>query len=96
MIKINSAADDYIFSFAQRGTGLYFLADRRNPTRFVWWRSVGLDERDRQLVLDKIAERTPKLVLLQDSLRDVRIREYVTSNYDHIGSVADIAVFDRR
>jgi dolichyl-phosphate-mannose-protein mannosyltransferase len=96
IIKSNSATGDYIFSFAQRGTGLYFLADRRNPTRFVWWRSVGLDERDRQLVLDKIAMRTPKLVLLQDSLRDVRIREYVTSNYDHIGSVADIAVFDRR
>ncbi|HSO76819.1 MAG TPA: glycosyltransferase family 39 protein [Blastocatellia bacterium] len=96
IITDNSAAGDYIFSFAQRGTGLYFLTDRRNPTRFVWWRSVGLEERDRQLVLDKIAERTPKLVLLQDSLRDVRIRERVTSNYDHIGNVADIGVFNRR
>lgn len=96
IIKNNSAAGDYIFSFAQRGTGLYFLTDRRNPTRFVWWRSVGLEDRDRQLVLDKIAQRTPKLVLLQDSLRDVRIREYVTSNYVHLGSVADIAVFGRR
>lgn len=96
IVKSNSAPSDYIFSFAQRGTGLYFLADRRNPTRFVWWRSVGLGDRDRQLVLDKIAQRTPKLVLLQDSLRDTRIREYVTSNYDQIGSVADIGVFDRR
>jgi hypothetical protein len=96
IINGNSAEGDYIFSFAQRGTGLYFLTDRRNPTRFVWWRSVGLEELDRQLVLDKIAERTPKLVLLQDSLRDVRIRERVTSNYDHIGNVADIGVFDRR
>jgi dolichyl-phosphate-mannose-protein mannosyltransferase len=96
MINGNSAAGDYIFSFAQRGAGLYFLADRSNPTRFVWWRSVGLEQSDRQLVLDKIAQGTPKLVLLQDSLRDVRIRGYVASNYDHIGNVADIGVFKRR
>ncbi|MFY9609533.1 MAG: glycosyltransferase family 39 protein [Blastocatellia bacterium] len=96
IIKSNSAAGDYIFSFDQWGTGLYFLTNRRNPTRFVWWRSVGVEDRDRELVLDQIAQRTPKLVILQDGLRDVRVRECVTSNYDHIGSVADIAIFDRR
>ncbi len=94
-IEENSAPEDQIFSFAQRGTGFYFLAARRNPTRFVWWRSVGIKKDARNSVLELIAERKPKLVLVQDSLTDPRVREAVNANYHKVTAVADIAVYDR-
>jgi hypothetical protein len=94
-IEDNSAIDDQVFSFSQRGTGFYFLAARRNPTRFVWWRSVGIKKDARNAVLEMIAERKPKLVLVQDSLTDARVREAVSANYHKVTAVADIAVYDR-
>ena len=94
-IEENSAPGDHIFSFAQRGTGFYFLAARRNPTRFVWWRTVGIKSDARQSVLEMIADRKPKLILVQDSLTDPRVRDAVNANYHEVAAVADIAVFDR-
>ena len=94
-IEENSAPDDQIFSFAQRGTGFYFLAARRNPTRFVWWRTVGIKSDARQSVLEMIADRKPKLILVQDSLTDRLVRDAVNANYHEVTAVADIAVFDR-
>jgi 4-amino-4-deoxy-L-arabinose transferase-like glycosyltransferase len=94
-IEENSAPDDHIFSFAQRGTGFYFLAARRNPTRFVWWRSVGIKGEARRSVLEMIADRKPKLILVQDSLTDPRVRDAVNANYHEVAAVADIAVYDR-
>jgi hypothetical protein len=96
VLEANSAPNDYIFSFAQRGTGFYFLAERRNPTRFVWWRSVGLKGEEREAALTMIDEKRPKLIILQDSLSDRRIRERVTSSYDQIAKVTDIAIYDRK
>ncbi|HJQ68007.1 MAG TPA: glycosyltransferase family 39 protein [Blastocatellia bacterium] len=94
-IEANSAPGDQIFSFAQRGTGFYFLADRRNPTRFVWWRTVGIKSDARESVLKMIADREPKLVLVQDSLTDPRVRDTVDANYHEVAAVADIAIYDR-
>ena len=94
-IEENSSPGDHIFSFAQRGTGFYFLAARRNPTRFVWWRTVGIKSDARQSVLEMIADRKPKLILVQDSLTDPRVRDAVNANYHEVAAVADIAVFDR-
>ena len=94
-IEENSAPEDQVFSFAQRGTGFYFLAARRNPTRFVWWRSVGIKKDARNSVLEMIADRKPKLVLVQESLTDPRVRDAVNANYHKVTAVADIAVYDR-
>jgi len=88
-----SSPGDSLFSFAQKGTGFYFLTGRRNPTRFVWWRSVGLKQEDRAAIIDLINSRRIKLILLQDSLKDPRVREAVTSNYDLVRPVGDIAVY---
>lgn len=95
IIENNSSTEDYIFSFAQRGTGLYFLTGRRNPTRFVWWRSVGLKKEDRENVMAMIADRRPKLILLQDGLKDKRVRDHIIASYHKIGAINDIAVYDR-
>jgi hypothetical protein len=94
-IEANSEPGDSIFSFAQRGTGFYFLSGRRNPTRFVWWRSVGIDSQDREAVLGMIEARQPKLILLQDSLTNQRVRSTVTSNYHEVAAVTDIRVYAR-
>jgi hypothetical protein len=95
VIHENSRPEDTIFSFAQRGSGFYFLTGRRNPTRFVWWRSVGIDGENRQSVLNMVHARVPKLILLQDSLTNSQIRDPVTANYRKIKSVSDIAVYSR-
>ena len=94
-IETRSTPDDYVFSFAQRGSGFYFLTGRRNPTRFVWWRSVGIDAEDREAVLGMIAEKRPKLILLQDSLSNTRVRETVTANYHPAAAVTDITIYER-
>jgi 4-amino-4-deoxy-L-arabinose transferase-like glycosyltransferase len=94
-IEDRSGPDDYIFSFAQRGSGFYFLAGRLNPTRFVWWRSVGIDSEDREAALGMIKEKRARLILLQNSLSNPRVREAVTSNYHQVAMVTDIAIFER-
>jgi hypothetical protein len=95
LIDNNSAAEDFIFSFGQRGAGFYFLTGRRNPTRFVWWRNVGIKKEDREAVLQMVNERRAKLILLQDSLKDSRIREIVNANYHLVNNASGIGVFDR-
>lgn len=96
LIQANSAKDDYIFSFAQRGSALYFLAARRNPTRFLWWRSVGISAEEREGVMVMIANRRAKLIVVQDVAATQEIQDFIGDNYDQIGAVADIAVYGLR
>ncbi|MFY9557388.1 MAG: glycosyltransferase family 39 protein [Blastocatellia bacterium] len=96
LIQSNSSADEYIFSFAQRGSGLYFLAGRRNPTRFLWWRSVGISGEEREAVMTMIGNRRAKLIIIQDIAATREIQDFIGENYDHIGTVADIAVYGAR
>jgi 4-amino-4-deoxy-L-arabinose transferase-like glycosyltransferase len=95
LITNNSSPDDYVFSFGQRGAGFYFLSGRRNPTKFVWWRNVGIKKEDRDAVLLMIGEKRSKLILLQDSLKDARVRDAVNVNYHKIGAASGIGVYDR-
>jgi len=96
LIQANSSKDDYIFSFAQRGSALYFLAARRNPTRFLWWRSVGISAEEREAVMTMIAARRAKLIIVQDVAATQEIQDFIGDNYDQIGAVADIAVYGLR
>lgn len=93
LIQENSSPEDYIFSFAQRGSALYFLANRRNPTRFLWWRSVGISSEERNAVMTMISNRLAKLIVVQDIAANKDIQDFISDNYDHIGTVADIAVY---
>jgi hypothetical protein len=95
LIQENSTPDDTVFSFGQRGAGFYFLSGRRNPTKFVWWRNVGIKKEDRDAVLQMINEKRPKLILLQDSLKDPRVRDAVNINYHSVGAASGIGVYDR-
>jgi hypothetical protein len=95
LIQENSTPDDTVFSFGQRGAGFYFLSGRRNPTKFVWWRNVGIKKEDRDAVLQMINEKRPKLILLQDSLKDPRVRDAVNVNYHNVGTASGIGVYDR-
>ncbi|MEK6410230.1 MAG: glycosyltransferase family 39 protein [Acidobacteriota bacterium] len=96
LIQANSSPDDYIFSFAQRGSALYFLAARRNPTRFLWWRSVGIGNEEREGVMTMIANRRAKLIVVQDVAANKEIQDFIGDNYVHLGTVADIAVYGLR
>jgi hypothetical protein len=96
LIQANSSPDDYIFSFAQRGSALYFLAARRNPTRFLWWRSVGISADEREGVMTMIADRRAKLIVVQDVAATQEIQDFIGDNYSEIGTVADIAVYGLR
>lgn len=93
LIQANSSTGDYIFSFAQRGSALYFLADRRNPTRFLWWRSVGISTEERDGVMTMIANRRAKLIIVQDVAATQEIQDFIGDNYEQIGTVSDIAVY---
>lgn len=95
LIEKNSEIDDPIFSFSQRGSSLYFLANRRNPSRLVWWSSVGISAEDREAVMNMIEARVPKLIILQDIPANKRIRDFVGSYYNNVGTITDIAVYSR-
>jgi len=96
LIQANSSPDDYIFSFAQRGSALYFLANRRNPTRFLWWRSVGISDDEREAVMAMISNRRAKLIIVQDVSANKDIQDFISNNYEQIGTVSDIAVYALR
>jgi hypothetical protein len=93
LIDENSSPQDSIFSFARRGSAFYFLSNRRNPSRLTWWRSVGLKEEDRKRVLQMIANRELRLILLQNGLTDGRVRDAMTANYHQVGNALDISVY---
>ncbi|HEY9231085.1 MAG TPA: hypothetical protein VIS78_03040, partial [Blastocatellia bacterium] len=95
LIQDNSAADEPIFSFSQRASALYFLAARRNPTRFLWWRSVGISRAERDSVMQMISERQPKLVVVQEIAATEKTREFIGQYYRRLGAVADLAVYGR-
>jgi len=95
LIQDNSAADEPIFSFSQRASALYFLAARRNPTRFLWWRSVGISRAERDGVMQMISERQPKLVIVQEIAATEKTREFIGQYYRRLGAVADLAVYGR-
>jgi hypothetical protein len=62
----------------------------------VWWRTGGIREEDRNEVLRMLDDRKAKLVVLQDSLKDPRVRDRVSSSYEQIGAAHDLAVYARR
>jgi 4-amino-4-deoxy-L-arabinose transferase-like glycosyltransferase len=95
LIQDNSAADEPIFSFSQRASALYFLAARRNPTRFLWWRSVGISRAERDAVMQMISERQPKLVIVQEIEATEKTRDFIGQYYRRLGAVADLAVYAR-
>jgi hypothetical protein len=96
LIQDNSAADEFIFSFAQRGSGLYFLAARRNPTRFLWWRSVGISGEEREGAMEMIRKRQAKLIIVQNAAANKDIQDFIAKDYATVGTVADIAVYGLR
>ena len=95
LIESNSSPGDSVFSFARRGAGFYFFANRPNPTRLLWWDSVGIKASDRDAVFNMIKGGGPKLILIQMALDDPQVREIINSRYARVGVVEDIEVFSR-
>jgi 4-amino-4-deoxy-L-arabinose transferase-like glycosyltransferase len=96
LIHDNSSPDDSIFSFAQRGSALYFLAGRRNPSRLLWWSSVGINASERDAVMKMVSEGEPKLIIVQDIAANEGLIETMSETYSRLGRVEDIAVFERK
>lgn len=96
LVQDNSSPDDYIFSFAQRGAGIYFMAERKNATRILWWSAVGISAEERESVRAMIRERRAKLIIVQDVEANKEIQDFISANYDHLGTVADVAVYALR
>lgn len=94
-IEAHSSPGDPMFSFAPRGTAFYFLTGRKNPTEFVWWRSVGIKGEHREALLDKIAGGVPRLILVPDGFQNERILDNIGARYHQVDSVADIAIYER-
>jgi len=94
-IEARSSPDDPIFSFAPRGTAFYFLSARRNPTQFVWWRSVGIKGHERESMLEKIDNGIPKLLLISEGFHNEKILDHINAHYHQVASVNDIRILDR-
>ena len=68
---------------------------RRNPTRFLWWRSVGISKEERDAVMQMISERQPKLIVVQEVAATQKTRDFIGQYYRRLGAVADLAVYER-
>lgn len=96
LITSNSAEGDSMFSFARRGGGFYFLANRKNPTKLLWWDSVGIGDEDRGEPPRMMAEGRLKLVLIPDNLSEQGVfRRILDADYHSIGRIAGIEVYSR-
>lgn len=95
LIEENSSPDEPVFSFSQRGSSLYFLAARRNPSRLLWWSSVGIKDEDRNAVMNLISEKRPKLIVIQDIPANDKLRDRIRAAYHQVGIAGDIAVYNR-
>ena len=78
----------------------YFLAERRNPTRWNYLWPGDETEQDYQTLIGE-AERDPPAVILLSQQNEVAsfaptIVDYVNAHYDQTGSVGDIKVYVRR
>jgi hypothetical protein len=95
LIQDNSSPDDFIFSFPQSGSGFYFLAARKNPTRFLWWSRVGIEEDEKQEMMSLISSRELKLILTPHPLMNGELEDRINATYHPVGVQAEIAVYSR-
>ena len=78
----------------------YFLAERRNPTRWNYLWPGDETEEDYQTLMAE-AERDPPAVVLLSQQNEVAsfaptIIDYVNAHYEQTGSVGDIKIYVRR
>jgi len=95
LIQANSSKDDYIFSLHSEAALFTFSPSEENPTRFLWWRSVGISSEDAMRDDD---DRQPpgKAHRCPGCRRQQGDPGFIGDNYDPVGTVADIAVYGLR
>ncbi|HEU4391987.1 MAG TPA: hypothetical protein VFV34_29645, partial [Blastocatellia bacterium] len=83
---------DTLFSFSRRGGAFYFLAERKNPSRLLWWDSAGIRDEDRRLVEALVQDRKVDLVILQQAFDDPVTYARIKSGYEQVGASGDLEV----
>lgn len=61
-LAAHTRPDDYIYNYG-RQTEIYFYADRRAPTRFIYDRPFWLDERTLDVALAELSQRKPVYIV---------------------------------
>ena len=92
IIAANSASGDTMFSFSRRGGAFYFLAERKNPSRLLWWDSAGIRDRDRRAVEELLRNRQVDLVITQQAFDDPSLAALLNAGYQFAGASGDLEV----
>jgi hypothetical protein len=103
LVRRETAPDDYILTFMDFPS-LYFLADRRNPTRIDWFLSQELTLAERDGAMADLHARPPRLVVLAafDPLNMVAnprlkpVLGHVLAHYERAEAIAEFLVFRPR
>ena len=103
----NTAPGDYVLAVPQLQV-IYFLFDRRNPTRYAHYRRALEPEEERRYIEDINRHETEFILLTEPSqgarLADTkrsfseyaaRVREFIFLNYTEIGRIGSVRVFRR-
>ena len=104
-ISAVTAEDEYIYNLGFQSE-IYFYADRRAPTRFLFDHSFAVDEKYEIEALRDLQDEPPRYVIDSaayepDSLKaenyyPARIKEFVDENYDYIGRLYYADLYRRR
>ena len=102
-IRARTSPDDYIYNLGFQSE-LYFHADRRSPTRFLFDHPFGADDRYAQQAIEELSANPPVYVI--DSARyepdhmfqhySWDVHDWVTENYVYIGRIyyADVYLLE--
>lgn len=93
LVAENTGVADSVFAFDRPGSALYFLTGRRNPTRFLWWESVGIEAVDRQFVLDLIDRGEIDAIVISDGISATHIRARLARRYHLAASSSNFDLY---
>lgn len=107
-LDTNTAPGDYVLAVPQLQV-IYFLFDRRNPTRYAHYRRALEPEEEKQYIED-IRSHGTEFILLTESLSTARfgdtketfseyaapVRDWIIENYNPVGRIGSVIVMRRK
>jgi hypothetical protein len=103
LVRRETAAGDYVFAFMDF-PALYFLTERRNPTRVDWFLSQEVSAVERQQAIADLRARPPRLVILTAleplaMVQNARLRPilgHILEYYEQGEAIGEFLVFRPR
>ena len=86
VIERHSEQDDYIFIFPDY-PAIYYLTDRKNPTRIDWYYKREFNDRMFIESIEVLRKKKQKLILVHSDKTPPALRQFLENNYEKLQDV---------